>query len=230
MNIRGRGGVTPPVQKTMDLLTIALPKGRVMKEALKILANIGIDYPESMEDSRKLIFEDLKKGLKFLVVKPTDVPTYVEYGAADIGIAGKDVLLEQSRDLYEPLDLKIGKCRMMVAEPSALSAKDDPSQWTSIRIATKYPNITERFFASKGIQVEVIKLYGSIELAPLIGLSERVVDLVDTGETLRQNGLVEVEEIMDISSRLIVNRASLKIKGARIAEVIEGLRKEVERS
>ncbi|MBM2838727.1 MAG: hisGS [Deltaproteobacteria bacterium] len=211
-------------------LTIALPKGRVMKQALKIFAKIGIEPPENMEESRKLIFEDKKNGLRFLVVKPTDVPTYVEYGAADIGIAGKDVLSETERDVYEPLDLKIGRCRMIVAEPAALSAKDDPSQWTSIRIATKYPNITERYFASKGIQVELIKLYGSIELAPLIGLSERIVDLVETGETLRQNGLVEVEKIMDISSRLIVNRASLKIKGARIAEIIEGLRKEVEGS
>ncbi len=201
-----------------------------MKQALKLLAKIGIEPPEPMEESRKLIFEDREKGLRFLVVKPTDVPTYVEYGAADIGVAGKDVLLEQERDVYEPLDLKIGRCRMMVAEPAALSAKDDPSQWTNIRIATKYPNITEKYFASKGIQIEMIKLYGSIELAPLIGLSERIVDLVETGETLRQNGLVEVEEIMKITSRLIVNRASLKIKGARIAEIIEGLRKEVERA
>ncbi|MDO8445961.1 MAG: ATP phosphoribosyltransferase [Deltaproteobacteria bacterium] len=213
-----------------DTLTIALPKGRVMKQALKIFAKIGIEPLENMEESRKLIFDDKKNGLRFLVVKPTDVPTYVEYGAADIGVAGKDVLMEQERDVYEPLDLKIGRCRMMVAEPAALSAKDDPSQWTSIRIATKYPNITEKFFASKGVQVEMIKLYGSIELAPLIGLAERIVDLVETGETLKQNGLVEVEEIMKITSRLIVNRASLKIKGARIAEIIEGLRKEVEGS
>lgn len=215
---------------TYSQLTIALPKGRVMKQALKIFAKIGIEPPENMEESRKLIFEDKENGLRFLVVKPTDVPTYVEYGAADIGIAGKDVLSETDRDVYEPLDLKIGRCRMIVAEPAALSAKDDPTQWTSIRIATKYPNITERHFASKGIQVELIKLYGSIELAPLIGLSERIVDLVETGETLRQNGLVEVEKIMDISSRLIVNRASLKIKGARIAEIIEGLRKVIESS
>lgn len=214
--------------KKVDFLTIALPKGRVMRQALKIFSKIGIEPPEPMEDSRKLIFEDKKNGLRFLVVKPTDVPTYVEYGAADIGVAGKDVLSETEKDVYEPLDLKIGKCRMIVAEPSLLSSKDDPSQWTSIRIATKYPKITERHFASKGIQVELIKLYGSIELAPLIGLSERIVDLVETGETLRQNGLVEIEKIMDISSRLIVNRASLKIKGARIAGIIEGLRKEVE--
>lgn len=218
------------VQSSIAPLTIALPKGRVMKQALKIFSKMGIEPPEVIEESRKLIFENKKNGLRFLIVKPTDVPTYVEYGAADIGVAGKDVLMEQERDVYEPLDLKIGRCRMIVAEPAALSAKDDPSQWTSIRIATKYPNITERYFASKGIQVELIKLYGSIELAPLIGLSERIVDLVETGETLRQNGLVEVDEIMKIASRLIVNRASLKIKGARIAEIIEGLRKEVEGS
>ncbi|MEK7851270.1 MAG: ATP phosphoribosyltransferase, partial [Deltaproteobacteria bacterium] len=142
-------------------LTIALPKGRVMKEALKLLAKIGITPPEPMEESRKLIFEDKNNGLRFLIVKPTDVPTYVEYGSADLGIAGKDVLLEQGRDIYEPLDLKIGRCRMMVAEPKTLSAKDDPSQWTSIRVATKYRNIKERYFASKGIQAELFKLYGS---------------------------------------------------------------------
>jgi ATP phosphoribosyltransferase len=140
-----------------------------------------------------------------------------------MGIAGKDVLTEQALDLYEPLDLKIGQCRMVVAEPKELSEKDNPGHWTHIRVATKYPNITLKYFLDKGIQVEIIKLYGSIELAPLLGLSERIVDLVETGETLKKNGLVEVEDIMQISSRLVCNRASLKTKPRRVKELVERL-------
>jgi ATP phosphoribosyltransferase len=140
---------------------------------------------------------------------------------------GKDTLLEQEKDVYEPLDLKFGYCRMMVAEQAGLASHDDPAKWSNIRIATKYPNVTEKYFAGKGVQVEIIKLYGSIELAPLVGLSERIVDLVSTGETLRQNGLVEVETIAEITTRLIVNRASLKTKHRRITEIIEGLERHV---
>jgi ATP phosphoribosyltransferase len=136
---------------------------------------------------------------------------------------GKDTLMEQAKDLYEPLDLKFGYCRMVVAEPAGLAGRDDPSGWSHVRIATKYPHVAENYFAAKGIQVEVIKLYGSIELAPLVGLSERIVDLVSTGETLKQNGLVEVETIAEITTRLIVNRASLKTKHTRISEIIQGL-------
>ncbi len=165
--------------------------------------------------------------MRYMIVRATDVPTYVEYGCADLGIVGKDTLMEQEKDLYEPLDLKFGYCRMMVAEPARLALADDPSSWTNIRIATKYPNVTEKYFARKGVQVEIIKLYGSIELAPLVGLSERIVDLVSTGETLRQNGLVEVETIAEITTRLIVNRASLKTKHPRITGIIEGLEKHV---
>jgi ATP phosphoribosyltransferase len=166
--------------------------------------------------------------MRYMIVRATDVPTYVEYGCADLGIVGKDTLLEQEKDLYEPLDLKFGFCRMVVAEPAELSRNDDPAGWTSIRIATKYPNFTEKYFNGKGVQVEIIKLYGSIELAPLVGLSERIVDLVSTGETLKQNGLVEVETIAEITTRLIVNRASLKTKHKRITEIIEGLEKQVQ--
>jgi ATP phosphoribosyltransferase len=163
-----------------------------------------------------------------MAVRAQDVPTYVEHGCADLGVVGKDTLLEQGCDLYEPLDLRFGYCRLMVAEPKTLREGDDPASWSNIRIATKYPNITERYFAAKGVQVEVIKLYGSIELAPLVGLAERIVDLVSTGGTLRENGLVEVETICDVTSRLIVNRASLKTKHRRIAAIIEGLERVVE--
>lgn len=165
--------------------------------------------------------------MRYMIVRATDVPTYVEYGCADLGIVGKDTLMEQEKDVYEPLDLKFGYCRMMVAEPAELSRDDDPAGWTSIRIATKYPHVAEKYFSGKGVQVEIIKLYGSIELAPLVGLSERIVDLVSTGETLKQNGLVEVETIAEITTRLIVNRASLKTKHERIAGIIQRLEQHV---
>ncbi|HPX61537.1 MAG TPA: ATP phosphoribosyltransferase [Deltaproteobacteria bacterium] len=206
-----------------DFITIAIPKGRILEESVALFGRIGIDCSELLSDSRKLIFENPAQKMRYMIVRATDVPTYVEYGSADLGIVGKDTLMEQGKDLYEPLDLKFGYCRMMVAEPASLAGNDDPTGWSHIRIATKYPNVTERYFASKGIQVEIIKLYGSIELAPLVGLSERIVDLVSTGETLRQNGLVEVEHIADITTRLIVNRASLKIKCSRISQIIRSL-------
>ncbi|MEK6598916.1 MAG: ATP phosphoribosyltransferase [Deltaproteobacteria bacterium] len=208
-------------------LTIALPKGRILKEAVALFKKIGIDCSDVMEDSRKLIFENKKSRIRFMVIRSQDVPTYVEYGAADAGIAGKDVLLEQERDIYEPLDLGIGICRMVVAEPRELGKKDNPRHWTHIRVATKYPNITLKHFMNKGIQVEIIKLYGSIELAPLLGLSERIVDLVQTGETLKRNGLVEVEEIMKVTSKLICNRASLKTKPDRIKAIVDSLKKAI---
>lgn len=211
------------LKKIQEPLTIALPKGRVMKEAVSLFKKIGIQVKGILDDSRKLIFEDKKSNVKFMVVRAQDVPTYVEYGAADMGIVGRDVLLEQGRDVYEPLDMGIGFCKMIVAEPKELGKKDNPHHWTHIRVATKYPNITLKYFLDKGIQVDIIKLYGSIELAPILGLSERIVDLVSTGETLKKNGLVEVEEIMRVTSKLIVNRASLKIKPERIKEIIEGL-------
>lgn len=210
-----------------DYITIAIPKGRILDESVALFKKIGIDCAELLGDTRKLIFENHEQKMRYMIVRATDVPTYVEYGCADLGIVGKDTLLEQEKDLYEPLDLKFGYCRMMVAEPANLAGDDDPSSWTRIRIATKYPNFTEKYFATRGVQVEVIKLYGSIELAPLVGLSERIVDLVSTGETLKQNGLVEVETIAEITTRLIVNRASLKTKHKRITEIIEGLEQHV---
>ena len=210
-----------------DFITIAIPKGRILEESVELFGKIGIDCAELLSKSRKLIFENEEQKMRYMIVRATDVPTYVEYGAADLGIVGKDTLMEQEKDVYEPLDLKFGYCRMMVAEPAGLAQDDDPSRWNNIRIATKYPHVAEKYFAAKGIQVEIIKLYGSIELAPLVGLSERIVDLVSTGETLKQNGLVEVETIAHITTRLIVNRASLKTKQTRITEIIEGLEKHV---
>ena len=206
-----------------DFITIAIPKGRILHDSVALFKKIGIDCEELLSDTRKLIFENPEQKMRYMIVRATDVPTYVEYGSADLGIVGKDTLMEQEKDLYEPLDLKFGYCRLVVAEPAELSRNDDPANWSNIRIATKYPNVTEKYFAGKGVQVEIIKLYGSIELAPLVGLSERIVDLVSTGETPKQNGLVEVETIAEITTRLIVNRASLKTKHQRISEIIQGL-------
>lgn len=210
-----------------DTLTIALPKGRLLKEAMVLFKAAGVDASEVTTDDRRLIFENLEQGLRFMILRNQDVPTYVEHGAADLGIAGKDVLLEQGKDLYEPLDLGIGACRMAVAEPVELGKEDNPEHWTHIRVATKFPNITLKHFLGKGIQVEIIKLYGSIELAPLLGLSERIVDLVQTGETLKKNGLVEVETIMDVTSKLVCNRASLKTKPKRVKDLVERLARAV---
>jgi len=206
-----------------DWITFALPKGRIMQDSMELFGKIGITCPEMAGESRKLVFENPQDRYRFMAVRATDVPTYVEYGCADIGVVGKDTLLDQNKDLYEPLDLKFGYCRMVVAEPQALQQQDDPASWSNIRVATKYPNITEKFFAAKGVQVELIKLYGSIELAPLVGLSERIVDLVSTGGTLKANGMVEVETIAEVTSRLIVNRASLKTKHQRISKILDGL-------
>lgn len=214
---------------TKEPLSIALPKGRILQEAIGLFAKIGIDIKYILEDPRRLVFELPQRAMRFMLIRAQDVPVYVEYGAADMGIAGKDVLCEQGRDLYEPLDLGIGRCRMVVAEPKELKERDNPSGWTYLKIATKYPNIATRYFVERGIEVEIIKLYGSIELAPLFGLSERIVDLVQTGETLRKNGLVEVETIMDVSAKLICNRASLKRKPELIKGFIESLRGVVER-
>jgi ATP phosphoribosyltransferase len=209
-------------------LTLALPKGRLLGPALDILRSMGLDGVDA--DSRKLIFSDEKHGLRFLILKPADIPTYVEYGAADLGIVGKDILLEQEPDVYEPLDLGFGFCRLVVAEPKELWERDDPSKWSWVRVATKYPVLTERYFSERGIQVEMVRLDGSIELAPLVGLADRIVDLVQSGETLRANGLVEVAEITRSTARLIVNRASLKTEYSPVSQLIERLKKQVARS
>ncbi len=204
-------------------LTLALPKGRLLRPALDLLRRAGFDgVPE--DEGRRLLLTDPSGQLRLLILKPLDVPTYVEYGAADVGIVGKDVLLEQEPDVYEPLDLGFGLCRLVVAEPQELWARDDPAKWSWVRVATKYPNLTRRYFAERGIQVEVVRLDGSIELAPLVGLAERIVDLVQTGDTLRANGLVEVAEILTSTARLVVNRAAQKTAHGPVRRLMDALR------
>ena len=198
-------------------LTIALSKGRIFQETLPLLAAAGVTPVDDPETSRKLILDTNQPEVKLIIVRASDVPTYVQYGAADLGVAGKDVLIEHGGEgLYEPLDLNIARCRLMVAGHS-----EHHSQRSRPRIATKYPNTTRRYFADQGRQVEVIKLYGSMELAPLVGLADYIVDVVDTGNTLKSNGLSLLEHIADISSRLIVNKAAMKMKHARIKTIIE---------
>lgn len=203
-------------------LTLALPKGRLLDAALALLATLGVEGVDG--ESRKLIFTDARRGLRLLFLKPGDVPAYVSYGAADLGIVGKDILLEQAPDVYEPLDLGFGFCRLVVAEPRELWERDDPAKWSWVRVATKYPRLTEQYFSERGVQVEIVRLDGSIELAPLVGLAERIVDLVQSGETLRANGLVEVAEIARSTARLIVNRASMKTAHGAVTGLIDEMR------
>ena len=205
-----------------ERLTLALPKGRLLDGALALLRDLGVEGVD--QDSRRLIFTDAARDLRLLFLKPADVPAYVLYGAADLGIVGKDILLEQEPDVYEPLDLGFGVCRLVVAEPRELWERDDPSKWSWVRVATKYPRLAEQYFTDRGIQVEIVRLDGSIELAPLVGLAERIVDLVQSGETLRANGLVEVAEIARSTARLIVNRASMKTEHARVTGLIEEMK------
>ena len=200
-------------------LVIAVSKGRILQQALPVLASAGIVPLEDPDESRKLILDTSDGQTKLVVIRATDVPTFVEYGAADVGIAGKDVLLEYEGDgFYEPLDLKIATCRLMLAGRGQV---DNDSR--RLRVATKYATTTRRYFAEKGVQIEIVKLYGSMELAPLVGLADYIVDLVDSGNTLKANGLVAMEHICNISSRLIVNKASMKIKHAAITNMINRL-------
>jgi ATP phosphoribosyltransferase len=209
-------------------LNIALPKGRVLDEAVALFARARIDLSALGAGSRKLIFELPAENLRVLVVRDHDVPTYVEYGAADVGVAGLDVLEEQGRDLYAPLDLGIGRCRLCVAEPmhpdEAARGADDEGPRRHLRYATKFPNLTRRHLEARGVVADVIKLSGSIELGPLTGLCDRIVDLVSSGETLRQHRLREVETLMAVSARLVVNRASLKVRRAPIDALLSRLR------
>ncbi len=208
-----------------DKLIIALPKGRVLDAAIGLLAQIGIE-PEAAfhdKDSRQLRFATNRADLDIIRVRSFDVATFVAFGAAHLGIAGSDVLLEfEYAELYAPLDLGIGICRLVVAEPEEVRAKDDPRRWSHVRVATKYPNLTRRHFAERGVQAECIKLHGAMELAPSLGLCRRIVDLVETGSTLKANGLVEVEKIADVSSRLIVNRAALKTRPVEVGALVDG--------
>ena len=213
-----------------DELIFALPKGRILKEAAPLLAHAGIEpEPAFFDDaSRKLRFATNIAHLNIIRVRSFDVATFVAFGAAQIGIAGSDVLMEfDYRELYAPLDLDIGHCRMAVAEPSQLASEDDPSRWSHVRVATKYPHVTRCHFAARGVQAECIKLNGAMELAPGLGLCRRVVDLVHTGATLAANDLVEVEHIADVSARLVVNRAALKTRAEEMQGWVQRFREAV---
>jgi ATP phosphoribosyltransferase len=208
-------------------LTIALSKGRMADMSVGMLEKLGIDCSEYRSKSRKLIFTDEKNKIKFFLVKPSDVPTYVENGAADIGVAGKDTILEEGKHLHEVLNLGFAACRMVLAGPAELAGKLD--SLTNKRVATKYPRIAREYFEHKRREsIEIIKLNGSVELAPLVGLAEVIVDLVETGRTLKENGLVVLDTIAEISARMVVNRVSMKMESERINAIIEGLKKLLE--
>jgi ATP phosphoribosyltransferase len=204
-------------------LTIALPKGRLFRESVTLLEKIHCSA-EGLGEGRRLVFEDAEQRTRFLILRPVDIPTYVEYGAADVGIVGKDVIDEGERDVYEPLDLKFGRCRLVIAQAGSVTQEQSLTDWSYIRVATKFPRITERYYNGKGVPVEIIRLSGSIELAPLVGLCERIVDLVETGRTMAENGLVVVGEVMRVSARLIVNRASQKTKYEQVTDLISRLK------
>jgi ATP phosphoribosyltransferase len=213
------------------VITLALPKGRIFDEILPLLEAAGISVAEDPEKSRKLIIGTSQPDLRLVLVRASDVPTYVQHGGADLGVVGKDTLLEHGGDgLYQPLDLRIAKCRMSVAVRSDFDYADAVKQGSRIRVATKYTQIARDHFANKGVHVDMIKLYGSMELAPLTGLADAIVDLVSTGSTLRANHLVEVEEIMPISSRLIVNQAALKLKREPVRKLIDAFAAAVEKA
>jgi ATP phosphoribosyltransferase len=212
-----------------DVTVIAVPKGRILKEALPLLARAGI-VPEPAfgdEDSRALRFRTQDPAIELIRVRAFDVATFVAHGAAQLGIVGSDVLAEfDYAELYAPVDLDIGHCRLSVAEPAALAATDDPRGWSHVRVATKYPHLTEQHFARRGVQAECVKLNGAMELAPTLGLAPRIVDLVSSGRTLKENGLVEVERVMDVSARLVVNRAAMKTR-AHVFPLVEAFRRAV---
>jgi ATP phosphoribosyltransferase len=208
----------------MRYLTVALAKGRLAELAMDIFSQIGMDCSEMKEKTRKLIFTNEEARMKFILVKASDVPTYVEYGAADIGIVGKDTLLEENRNLYEMVDLGFGKCTMCVCGPKELEGKLD--NMTNLRVASKYPKIAKKYFNDeKGQTIELIKLNGSVELAPLVGLSDVIVDIVETGSTLRANGLDVLARIVPLSARFIVNKVSMKMERERIMNIVEAFSK-----
>ena len=212
-----------------DMITLALSKGRIFDETLPLLAAAGIEVLEDPEKSRKLILPTNHEDVRVVLVRASDVPTYVQYGGADMGVCGKDTLLEHRAEwggaarsgLFQPLDLRIARCRVSVAVRADFDYQQAVRQGSRLKVATKYPGIAREFFAAKGVHVDLIKLYGSMELAPLTGLADAIVDLVSTGNTLKANHLVEVEQIMDISSHLVVNQAALKLKQARLRRIID---------
>jgi len=205
------------------MLSLALPKGKLLPPSIAFLGRLGISHPNLSKESRRLIFEFPDQEMRIVLVRATDVPTYVEHGATDLGIVGDDLLMEQMRDLYEPLDLEYGRCKVVLAEMNRKGTRF--SHFSKLRVATKYPNITDNFFSKKGVPIEIVKLYGSLELAPEMGLADQIVDISDTGETLRLHSLNVVEEIMSCSARLIVNRASWKLKYVVIQKWIQAIQR-----
>ena len=213
-------------QQLSRQLTLALSKGRIFEETLPLLEAAGITVTENPETSRKLILSTNDPELRVIIVRASDVPTYVQHGAADFGVAGKDVLLEHGGEgLYQPIDLNIARCRMSVAVSAGFDYASAVKQGARLRVATKYTTTARQHFAAKGVHVDLIKLYGSMELAPLVGLADAIVDLVSTGSTLRANNLVEVEKIMEISSRLVVNQAALKLKRERLQPILDAFQR-----
>ncbi len=204
-------------------IVVALPKGRLLGDAARLFTRAGFDLEAIFDGTRRLVYPC--GPLRILVLRSSDIPTYVAYGAADVGVAGRDVVEEQDRDLYQPLDLGIGRCRLVVAEPA--SRRVDERSQMHIRIATKYPALTQRYLQDRGLTAEIIPLSGAIELGPLTGLADRIVDLVQTGETLRQNGLVEVDTIMEVTARLVVNPANLKLRTEEISNLISRLEQQL---
>lgn len=209
-----------------ELLTIALPKGTLYKPTIKLLGMAGLDIDFMMDPGRQLLINSEKEAVRFIICRPTDIPTYVEYGAADLGLVGKDTIMEQHKDVYELLDLKYGGCRFVVAVPEG--KEQDLQYWNQTRVATKFPHIAENFFRSQGMQMEIVKLHGNIELAPIVGLAEMIVDLVSTGRTLRENKLVPIADVLSSTTRLIANRVSHRLKSERINPLVDRLRQLVE--
>ena len=214
-----------------EKLVLALPKGRILDEVMPILARAGLETEAAFDDkqSRRLRFSTKDGALEIVRVRSFDVATFVAFGGADFGVCGSDVIEEfDYPELYAPVDLDVGHCKLVVAEPKELVENDDPSRWSHLRVATKYPNTTTRFFAARGVQAECVKLNGAVELAPLLGLCRRIVDLVSTGATLKANGLVVIEEIADVSARLVVNRTSLKTRAGELNPWMENIRQAVQ--
>lgn len=209
-----------------DVVTIALAKGRLAEETFRLLENMGIDCSEPRSPGRQLVLWDKKNALRFILVKPSDVPTYVDHGVADLGVVGKDTLLEAGRPLYEVLDLGLGRCRLCIA--GYADHQNASVTRATFRVATKYPNVARSYYGAKGQTIEIIELHGSVELGPVIGLSDVILDIVESGSTLRANGLSVLEEVCEVSARLVVNRVSLKTKRERIRSIIDGIATQLE--
>lgn len=208
------------------MLTLAMPKGRILPSLIELLVHGGIEEAkELLRLERALVFLAQEKELRFLIVRDRDVPAYLMGGGCDLGVVGSDVLREQAPEVYELMDLGLGKCSLKLAEPKDLAEKDNPALWTRLRVATKYPRITQAFFKERGVEVEAVALHGSVELAPIVGLAPRIVDLVSTGETLKQHGLVPVVDILECSARLIANKASFRMKREEVQRFYRSLRK-----